>query len=215
MMGEGTTKGRQWLPHAVKQITGAAAGRAYPLKMAWAPSPPRLGDSPRAGLAGAASNLKILAAGIPRDERGVVETAVRQALGSHAASEPWTVSLVKLGGKWSVTLNGPGERFRNLSFTAEETRLGPTIREILEADRPGATDGAQAKAEVQATTPAAEVREGHTCPACGQGVVVVYETHPGESRVPAPLACPHCWQISRVEVGAWAASGRDYRAEKA
>lgn len=183
--------------------------------MAWAPSPPRLGDAPRAGLAGAASNLKILAAGIPRDERGLVEAAVRQALGSRAASEPWTVSLVKLAGKWSVTLNGPEERFRNVSFTAEEARLGTAIREMLEADRPGPPNGGQAPAQAQVATPAGEVREAHTCPACRRAVVVVYEAHPGESKMPAPLACPHCWQISRVEVGAWAASGRDYRAEKA
>jgi hypothetical protein len=183
--------------------------------MAWAPSSPRLGDAPRAGLAGTASNLKILAAGIPRDERGVVEAAVRQALRSHVASEPWTVSLVKLAGKWSVTLNGPGERFRNLSFTAEETRLGPAIREMLDAGRPGPTSGGPTMAEAPAAAPSGEVREGHTCPACRRAVVVVYEAHPGESKVPAPLACPHCWQISHVEVGAWAASGRDYRAEKA
>jgi len=148
-----------------------------------------------------------------------VEAAVRQALGSHAASEPWTVSLVKLAGKWSVTLNGPGERFRNLSFTTEEARLSVAIREVLGADR-GATAGAPAATGTAAKArgaagAAAEMREGHTCPHCHEAVVVLYEARPDESKTRAPLACPHCWQISHVEVGAWAAAGGDYRAERA
>jgi hypothetical protein len=178
--------------------------------VAWSPSPSRLAGSSRAG---PEAGLKILAAGIPREERGVVEAAVRQALGPRSASEPWTVSLVKLAGKWSVTLNGPGERFRNLSFAAEETRLGATIREILEPEQPGSA--ADAPVPDRAAAPAAEVREEHRCPHCSEAVVVVYEAQPNESKVRAPLACPHCWQISHVDVGAWAAAGRDYRAEKA
>lgn len=159
------------------------------------------------------SNLKILAAGIPRDERSLVEAAVRHALGSRAASEPWTVSLVKLAGKWSVTMNGPGERFRNLSFTAEEAGLSAAIRERLQASRPGVTTDVGATAPAEAA--GSEARDPHTCPHCRQAVVVVYEAHPPEAKVPAPLACPHCWQVSRVDIGAWAAAGRDYRAEKA
>jgi hypothetical protein len=188
-------------------------------KVASSPSRSGVGGAAPTGPAAGSSNLRILAAGIPRDERSLVEAAVRHALGPRAASEPWTVSLVKLAGKWSVTLNGPGERFRNLSFTAEETGLSAAIREILQAGRLGATPDVGAAAPVDATAPAgtaaAQARDEHTCPHCRQAVVVVYEAHPPEPKVPAPLACPHCWQVSRVDVGAWAAAGRDYRAEKA
>jgi hypothetical protein len=28
------------------------------------------------------------------------------------------------------------------------------------------------------------------------------------------VACPHCWERNVVAIGQWAATGRDYRAEK-
>jgi hypothetical protein len=185
--------------------------------MAWSPSPSPGGPSRALR---APSALKILAAGLSKDERGPVEATVRQALGSR--SDPWVVSLVKLAGKWSVTLNGPGERFRNLSFTADETRLGEAIREAVGADGPAAAPAREAP-PVSRPAPAAarvearpgEVRDRHDCPHCGRAVLVVYESQPDEPKTPAALACPHCWQKSRVEVGAWAAAGGDYRAEKA
>jgi len=43
---------------------------------------------------------------------------------------------------------------------------------------------------------------------------VIYESHPGEQAEEAPVACPHCWHVNRVRVGAEAAESRDYRAEK-
>ena len=161
---------------------------------------------------GPGSDLKVLVAGVDKDERGELEARVRQALGSRAASGPWSVSLVKLGGKWSVTLNGPGERFKNVSFTAADARLHDAIRDVVERDRESAVRGGAAPE--QRSAPAGEARDEHVCPQCQRAVIVVYETRPGEAKVSAPLACPHCWRVSHVEVGAWAAAGGDYRAEK-
>jgi hypothetical protein len=159
-------------------------------------------------------------AGVDKDERASLESRVKQALGSRAAEGPWSVSLVKLGGKWSVTLNGPGERFKSLSFASDDARLLDSIRDAV-AGSPG--QGRQAGAASSAAPgpkpapagPAGEVRDQHVCPQCQKAVVVIYETRPGEPRVSARVACPHCWHVSQVEVGAWAAEGGDYRAEKA
>ena len=67
--------------------------------------------------------LKILLAGIDKEERRAIEATIREALGGRAASGPWSVSVVSFGGHWSVTLDGPGDRFRGLSFVAEPAEL--------------------------------------------------------------------------------------------
>jgi hypothetical protein len=46
-----------------------------------------------------------MCAGCPKDEREPAESAVKAALGQAAGS--WTVSLVKIGRQWSVTVDGP------------------------------------------------------------------------------------------------------------
>jgi hypothetical protein len=214
-------------PVTVKQIT--APGHE-PAAYRWdmPPTPPRsargaswrshpaasvLPAGPRAAQAATPATLKILVAGVDKDERAPVEAAVRQALGSRAASAPWAVSLVKLASKWSVTLNGPGDRFRNLSFTADGARLSDAIREVVDGDHRGPSTGRPTPDAEPA--PSGEARDRHACEHCRQGVIVVYESRPDEGKELAPLACPHCWRISHVEIGAWAASGGDYRAEKA
>jgi hypothetical protein len=45
--------------------------------------------------------------------------------------------------------------------------------------------------------------------------MVVDDAQPGEPMETAPVACPHCWAVNRVSIGAEAALTRDYRAEKA
>lgn len=155
--------------------------------------------------------LKILVAGVDKDARGPVEATVRRAFGARSAAEPWSVSLVRLGETWSVTLSGPGERFRHVSFSATDRRLAEAIGEVIgdavEGPAPGlASPGAPARAPVH---------ERHACGRCQKGILVTYEAQPDEPRELVPLACPHCWTVSHVEIGAWAAVGGDYRAEKA
>jgi hypothetical protein len=150
-------------------------------------------------------------AGVDKDARGSVEAAVRRAFERRPVSESWSVSLVRLAGKWSVTLSGPGERFRNLSFTADESRLAEAIGEAIGGEHGGPAPGPAASH----APPPATVRERHVCERCRQAILVVYESRPDDSKELAPIACPHCWTVNHVEIGAWAASTSDYRAEKA
>jgi hypothetical protein len=157
--------------------------------------------------------LKVLVAGSDKDARARVEGAVKRALGARSTSEDWTVSLVKIAGQWSVTLNGPGERFRNLSFPTDEGRLSEAISEVVEGGGLAPRGG---EASSFAPRPRrSESGDRHVCADCQQAFIVVYDSQPNEAKVLASVACPHCWKISHVEVGAWAAAGRDYRAEKA
>jgi hypothetical protein len=153
----------------------------------------------------------VLVAGVERDERGDIEATVRRAFGSRDPAEAWSVSLVRLGRTWSVTLRGPGERFRNVSFSAEEQRLGEAIAEAIGGD--GDDRAPEAGPSDSPTGAPAEARL--TCEHCRQSIRVTYEAQPDEAKVEAPLACPHCWAMNRVEIGAWAAAGGDYRAERA
>ena len=61
-------------------------------------------------------SLKILCAGCSSEERAAVEAGVRAGLGDRARRDPWTVSLVKFGTGWSVTLDGPTVKGRRTSF---------------------------------------------------------------------------------------------------
>src|SRR5512142_1202090 len=63
--------------------------------------------------------VKVLVAGVDKDTRAATESAVRGAFTSRPADEPWTVSLVQLGGTWSVRLEGPRERGEPVSFMVD------------------------------------------------------------------------------------------------
>jgi hypothetical protein len=156
--------------------------------------------------------LKILLAGIERDARGAVEATVREALGARASSGPWSVSVVNFGGQWSVTLDGPEDRLRGLSFVTDSSQLKDAIRRAVDGGPEGAALG---KAPAVTPQPSTEARDAHVCEHCHRAIVVTYELRSGEPRELAPLACPHCWRVGHVEIGAWAAAGGDYRSEKA
>jgi hypothetical protein len=153
-----------------------------------------------------------MVAGVDKDARGAVEASVRRALGSQAEAGPWSISVVSMAGKWSVTLDGPEERLRGLSFVADQSRLVDAIRDVLHGEASTPANGRAAP--VAAAASASEARDQHVCEHCGQAVLVVYEQRPGEPKTLAAVACPHCWRIGHVEVGAWAAAGGEYRAEK-
>jgi hypothetical protein len=57
-------------------------------------------------------------------------------------------------------------------------------------------------------------RDMHKCNLCGGKYLVLYESEPDEPLEDAPVACPHCWQIGKVQVARSASIGRDYRADK-
>jgi hypothetical protein len=162
--------------------------------------------------------LKILVAGVDKDARASVEASVRQALAGRDPAEPWSASLVRVGSSWSVSLSGPGERFRNLSFSAESHRLAEAIREAISGDAPGPPPAARsaAAAASAASMPArSRIQDRHECGRCKQAILVTYESEAGEDKERSPVACPHCWAVIQVEIGGWAAAGGDYVAEKA
>jgi hypothetical protein len=79
--------------------------------------------------------LRVLAAGGSKEEKDRVEALVRTALAARAA-EAWFISLVKLGNKWSVTLDGPG--VRSVTLMSTEARLAVEITAALGGTTPAA-----------------------------------------------------------------------------
>ena len=173
---------------------------------------PRPATGPRPA---AQPNLKVLVAGVDRDARAPVEMAVRQAFAGRDLQAPWSVSLVRLGQNWSVTLSGPGERFRHVSFVAEQHRLEDAIREVIVGDVPRrAGTPAPAPSAPAGSGARAKIQERHVCGKCKKELRVSYEGEAGEPKESAPVACPHCWAVIQVEIGTWAVVGGDYSADK-
>lgn len=67
--------------------------------------------------------LQVLIAGCTADEKSQVDHTVRKAIGNRAEAGPWSVSLVKLGAEWSVTIDGPEPKYKGLTLTAPEISL--------------------------------------------------------------------------------------------
>lgn len=162
-------------------------------------------------------SLKILCAGCSQEEREQAESDVRRALGSRADGAAWTVSLVKVAGRWSVTLAHPPAA--TITCVAPAGRLADAIVELLggggpvsAAAKPGAKPAAPAppggpgRGGAQATH--------HVCESCREAFVVRYEAAPDESEETVPVACPHCWHRNHVLVSESAAESREYTAEK-
>jgi hypothetical protein len=159
-------------------------------------------------------SLQILVAGVEKDAKARVMSTIKSAFGRRADIEDWTVSLVRIGLQWSVTLSGTDERFKNVSFMTDEGRLGERISATLDG-RMDESASDPLFAPLPTMPPRMDAKDRHLCESCQQGFVVVFESQPGEALVSTAVACPHCWHINHVQIGAWAASGHDFRAEKA
>jgi len=156
--------------------------------------------------------IELLMAGCSEEERERVGQLVRSVIGDRAADASWRVSLVKIGGRWSMSLDGPDERLKGKAFTVPEAQLRDAMLESLRQAEPTDETGQGAGAALE---PGGDPRrDSHQCGKCRQPFVVLYELREGESLRKMPVACPHCWQMNYVEIGQWAASGREYRAEK-
>jgi hypothetical protein len=168
-------------------------------------------------------SLKILCAGCSPQEREAVEAEVAAGLGARARDEPWTVSLVKIGNRWSVTLEGPDRATRGAAFMAPEGRIRESIAEAMRTGPPRppapaspASPGAGRPARPASppvTMTAGERRDRHACSKCRKSYVIVYEAEAGEPTETVPVACPRCWQIDHVAVAQSAGLSRDYRVE--
>lgn len=157
--------------------------------------------------------LQVLIAGCTADEKSRVDRAVRKTIGNRAEDGPWSISLVKLGAEWSVTIDGPEPKYKGLTLMAPEISLQNALVEALTKPRVGADVEANAPPPAAAASSSSGTRDQHQCPKCGNDFVVVYAAQPGERTADAPVACPHCWQVTKVPVAASAAQHEDYRAE--
>jgi hypothetical protein len=164
-------------------------------------------------------SLKILCAGCSMEERAVVEAGVRAGLGDRPRRDPWTVSLVKFGTGWSVTVDGPTVQGRRTSFMVPGSAGTQAFAEAVRsaADPSGAPlSAASSPANGRTSAPAAPQhrRDSHKCGMCGGQYVLLYDADPDEPLEDAPVACPHCWQILKVQVARSVSFDRDYRADK-
>lgn len=154
---------------------------------------------------GRAMALTFLCAGCSQGERDEAEATVKTALGERFRNETWAVSLVRVGGTWSVTLDGPG--VRALSFVCPGARLGDSIHERVAP----VADSAPAPQPKAATR---TVRDRQECHRCHRAFVVVYELEPDEAQESASVACPYCWQVNQVLIGEAAAYTEAFKAER-
>jgi hypothetical protein len=161
-------------------------------------------------------SLKILCAGCSSEERALVEAGVRAGLGERTRRDPWTVSLVKSGSGWSITLDGPTIKGRRTSFVVPGPAGPQAVADaVSSAADPSAsvTSAAAAGGWAEPIDPEGR-RDTHKCNVCGGQYLVVYEAEPDEPFEDAPVACPHCWQVGKVQIARSASIGRDYRADK-
>jgi DNA-directed RNA polymerase subunit RPC12/RpoP len=152
-------------------------------------------------------SLKILCAGCGKDEREPAENAVRRALGRRADSGAWLVSLVKIAGSWSVTLDEPSRGVKSLTLVTPLANLAQAVTNAL--TKPAASP---APPPSQATP--AESRVSVQCEKCRRPFAVFFEAAPDEVQRNAPVACPHCWHVNHIIVAERVAETRDYRTEK-
>lgn len=155
--------------------------------------------------------LTFLCAGCSQGERDEAEATVKAALGERFRHESWAVSLVRVGGTWSVTIDGPG--FRALSFVSPIPRLAESILEHLAPTAPSATSTTSAPAP-QAKPSAGIVRDRQECHKCHRAFMVVYELEADEAQDTVSVACPYCWQMNQVLVGESAAYTEAFKAER-
>ena len=75
--------------------------------------------------------VKILCAGYGKDEKFELEKQVRSIFGPPLSHQEWSISLVKLGGQVSVSVDGPDERVRGKSFLAAPRSLRDSLCDLL------------------------------------------------------------------------------------
>jgi hypothetical protein len=150
--------------------------------------------------------LKILCAGYGKDEKSDLEKQVQSILG-RALGNGWTISLVKLGGQVSVSIDGPDERLKGKSFAVPPMRLRDSLRDMLTAHGFDAAEPAPAP-----PAPATAARGSAPRPPSGrfsaQATRAAVSTPPPAVRPSGPAArgarsasgrhardehaCPHC-----------------------
>jgi hypothetical protein len=129
----------------------------------------------------------------------------------------WTVSLVKVQRRWSVTLAHPPAAV--ITCSAPEGGLAEAIRDALGGGTGAPAGGPAARAagaapQAPPRVAASQHATRHSCASCHEAFVVRYEAGADESEETVPVACPHCWHRNYVLVAESAAETREYTAEK-
>lgn len=162
-------------------------------------------------------SLKVLCAGCGPEERDRAESDVRRALGPRVEGGSWTVSLVKVQRRWSVTLTHPPGAV--VTCVAAEGGLADAIQQALggaagPAVRSSSSPAAQPPSVTTTQRPGQRASR-HVCGACQAAFVVRYEAAPDEAEETVAVACPHCWHRNYVLMAESAAETKEFTAEKA
>jgi hypothetical protein len=160
-------------------------------------------------------SLKVLCAGCSPDERDQAEAEVRRALGARLDQARWTVSLVKVQSRWSVTMAHPPAA--TITCVAPAGQLEGAIRDALGGGPAPSAPPAGSFPRAAPASPSAgrgQRATQHECASCHAPFVVRYEAGGDESEETVPVACPHCWARNYVLVAESAAESREYTAEK-
>src|SRR4029079_10784451 len=83
--------------------------------------------------------LKLLLAGCSKADRERLEPVVQGIFGPRPDHESWVVSLVKIGDRWSVNLDGPDARLHGVTFISQEESLRDGLKDARR--RAGFTPG--------------------------------------------------------------------------
>jgi hypothetical protein len=134
--------------------------------------------------------LKIMCAGCPKDERDAAENSVKAALGQAAGS--WTVSLVKIGRQWSMTVDGPEVKHKTLAVP--EGGIKQAIQELLPQAAPPArapappTHGAPSAPAARPAAPVPGFSPSPAAPAPAPVAARAPQPTPPAPRAPLPPA---------------------------
>lgn len=174
----------------------------------------------------------IMIAGCSKDERDRIEASVRAAFTGRPDTEPWNVSLVRLGNQWSIDINGP-DPHKGISVVADGDDLTGSLERAIGAPpavpQPSAPvpstpvtsapspDSLSVTAGEKGAPPASAGprKDRHECEECAASFEVLFDKLAGESEELCPVACPACWHVNRVPIAEAAGATGDYRAQAA
>ncbi len=156
-------------------------------------------------------SLKIMIAGCAKEEKDEVGSSVKKAFADRPKDEPWSVSVVKIAGQWSVEINGPEARYKGLSLVAPLGDLAGSLRQAISGA--GNHGAAPSAAPAGAGLPGDEKKDRYDCEGCSAAFEVIYSAAPGERQEVCPVACPHCWHVNHVPIAEGAGATGDYRAQ--
>jgi hypothetical protein len=131
--------------------------------------------------------LKIMCAGCSKDERDSAEAAVKAALGTAPGS--WMVSLVKIGRRWSVTVDGP--EVKHKTVVVPDGAIPQALRDLVPPPTaPGPAPWPAAPAPLTPPRGISALKPGVPSPAPRAPLPPTTITPPARPKVPSLDATP-------------------------